>query len=243
MHRLLQREQLKTLLPRNNYFNLIASSYLNTFNTMPMTSHPSNNAQRMRQRLALEAARIMAEEGVNDYHLAKRKAAVRLGAAGSRNSPRNLPRNDEIQQALEEYLRLFKANSQPATLKKLRQTAAQMMRLLQQFNPRLVGSVLSGTASAHSNINLHIFAATPKDVILFLIHQRIPYECAEKQLTLMDGSQASYPAYHFTAQDVLIEVIVFDVDDIRQAPRSPTDGHSMKRASLAAVENLLSDAS
>ena len=86
---------------------------------MPMTSHPSNNAQRMRQRLALEAARIMAEEGVNDYHLAKRKAAVRLGVAGSRNSPRNLPRNDEIQQALEEYLRLFKANSQPATLKKL----------------------------------------------------------------------------------------------------------------------------
>lgn len=200
-----------------------------------MTSRPANHDKRMRQRLALEAARIMAEEAVSDYQLAKRKAAVRLGAADTRN----LPRNAEIQQALEEYLRLFKADSQPAMLKKLRQTALQAMRLLQQFNPRLVGSVLSGTASEHSNINLHIFANTPKDVVLFFMDQRIPCESVEKSLTLMDGSEASYPAYRFTLQDVLVEVIVFGVDDIRQAPRSPIDSHAMKRATLAAVEGLL----
>jgi len=203
-----------------------------------MTSSP-NSDKRMRQQLAMEAARIMAEEGVNDYHFAKRKAATRLGATGSRNSSHNLPRNDEIQQALEEYLRLFKADSQPAILNKLRQIAMQAMRLLQQFSPRLVGSVLSGTASEHSNINLHIFADTPKDVILFLMHERIPYESAEKPLMLMNGENASYPMYRFTLQGVLLEVVVFDVDDIRHAPRSPVDGHPMKRASLAAVESLL----
>ena len=199
-----------------------------------MTYRTTNNDQRMRQRLALEAARIMAEEGVGDYHLAKRKAAARLGAAGSHS----LPRNDEIQQALEEYLRLFKADSQPTILKKLRQTAAQAMRLLQQFNPRLVGSVLNGTASGHSNINLHVFADSPKDVILFLMGKRIPYECAEKRLFLTGDHQENYPLYYFTVQDVLIEMIVFEVDDIRQAPRSPLDGHPMKRATLATVEDL-----
>lgn len=199
----------------------------------------SSNDKRMRQQLAMEAARIMAEEGVNDYHFAKRKAATRLGAVGSRNSLRNLPRNDEIQQALEEYLRLFKADSQPAILKKLRQTAVQAMRLLQQFNPRLVGSVLGGTASEHSNINLHIFADTAKDVILFLMHERIPHESAEKTLILMNGENASYPMYRFTLNGVLLEVVVFDVDDIRQAPRSPSDGHPIKRATLAAVEELV----
>lgn len=203
-----------------------------------MTSS-SNSDKRMRQQLAMEAARIMAEEGVNDYQFAKRKAATRLGAVGSRNSVRNLPRNDEIQQALEEYLRLFKADSQPVILKKLRQIAVQAMRLLQQFSPRLVGSVLSGTASAHSNINLHIFADTPKDVILFLMNERIPYESAEKPLILINGETANYPMYRFTLQGVLVEVVVFDVDAIRQAPRSPIDGHAMKRATLAAVEGLL----
>lgn len=192
----------------------------------------------MRQQLAMEAARIMAEEGVNDYQFAKRKAATRLGAVGSRNSVRKLPRNEEIQQALEEYLRLFKADSQPAILKKLRQIAVQAMHLLQKFNPRLVGSVLSGTASEHSSINLHIFADTPKDVILFLMNERIPYESAEKPLILMNGENASYPMQRFTLQGVLVEVVIFDVDDIRQAPRSPIEGHAMKRATLATVEGL-----
>ncbi len=203
-----------------------------------MPSSPTSD-KRIRQQLAMEAARIMAEEGVNDYQFAKRKAATRLGAVGSRNSLRNLPRNDEIQQALEEYLRLFKADSQPAILNKLRQIAVQAMRLLQKFSPRLVGSVLGGTASEHSNINLHIFADTPKDVILFLMNERIPYESAEKTLILMNGENASYPMYRFTLQGVVLEVVVFDADDIRQAPRSPIDGHPMKRATLAAVEGLL----
>lgn len=202
-----------------------------------MTSSPHRD-KRMRQQLAMEAARIMAEEGVNDYQFAKRKAATRLGAVGSRNSVRKLPRNEEIQQALEEYLRLFKADSQPAILKKLRQIAVQAMHLLQKFNPRLVGSVLSGTASEHSSINLHIFADTPKDVILFLMNERIPYESAEKPLILMNGENASYPMQRFTLQGVLVEVVIFDVDDIRQAPRSPIEGHAMKRATLATVEGL-----
>ncbi len=202
-----------------------------------MTSSPHRD-KRMRQQLAMEAARIMAEEGVNDYQFAKRKAVTRLGAVGSRNSVRKLPRNEEIQQALEEYLRLFKADSQPAILKKLRQIAVQAMHLLQKFNPRLVGSVLSGTASEHSSINLHIFADTPKDVIFFLMNERIPYESAEKPLILMNGENASYPMQRFTLQGVLVEVVIFDVDDIRQAPRSPIEGHAMKRATLATVEGL-----
>ncbi len=202
-----------------------------------MTSHSTNNNKRMRQRLALEAARIMAEEGVNDYQFAKRKSAIRLGAADTCN----LPRNDEIQQALEEYLRLFKADSQPAMLKQLRQAAVQVMYLLQQFNPRLVGSVLNGTAGEHSNINIHIFCDAAKEVVLFFLHERIAHECVEKKITLMNGSQVGYPAYRFLVQNVLVEVIVFGVADIRQAPRSPVDGHPMKRATVAAVEKLLQD--
>lgn len=201
-----------------------------------MTSRASNATdKRMRQRLAMEAARIMAEEGVDDYGAAKRKAAARLGAADTRN----LPRNDEIEQALGEYLRLFKSDTQPAKLKQLRQTTVQAMRFVEQFNPRLVGPVLNGTAAEHSGVNLHVFTDVPEEVGLFLAHKHIPHELSDKHLTLMDGSPASYPLYRFVAQDVAIELVVFPVDGIRQAPRSPTDGRPMRRAAVAAVEELL----
>lgn len=189
----------------------------------------------MRQRLALEAARIMAEEGVADYSAAKRKAAARLGAADTRN----LPGNDEIEQALAEYLRLFKADSQPAQLKELRQTAVEAMRFLEQFSPRLVGPVLNGTAAGHSAVTLHVFAGNADEVGLFLMHQRIPYELSERRLTLADGGQESYPLYGFLAADTPIEVIVFPLGGIRQAPRSPVDGRPMRRASIGTVEELI----
>ncbi len=55
--------------------------------------------QQMRVRIAQEAARLMSEEGVQDYYAAKRKAAQHLGAPDTRN----MPRNQEVEEALHEY--------------------------------------------------------------------------------------------------------------------------------------------
>ncbi len=43
-------------------------------------SRKSNRQTGMRARIAATAARIMAEDGIEDFALAKRKAARRLGA-------------------------------------------------------------------------------------------------------------------------------------------------------------------
>jgi len=130
-----------------------------------MNNRRSNtNDIRMRQRLAVEAARIMAEEHLSDFYKAKQKAAARLGATNTRN----LPRNDEIERALVEYQRLFRADSQPARLRRLRETALRAMELLARFNPRLVGPVLRGTADEHSEVTLHVFADTSEEIGLFL---------------------------------------------------------------------------
>ncbi|MFZ5593011.1 MAG: hypothetical protein ACOY4D_01880 [Pseudomonadota bacterium] len=200
-----------------------------------MASRSASTDKRMRQHLALEAARIMVEEGVADYSAAKRKAAGRLGAADTRN----LPGNDEIEQALVEYLRLFKSQSQSVKIKELRQTAVQAMRFLERFNPRLVGAVLNGTAAEHSAITLHVFADGAEEVGLFLMHKHIPCELTEKRLTLADGNPANYPLYRFLAANTPIEIIVFPMDGIRQAPRSPVDGRPMRRASIGVVEELI----
>lgn len=200
-----------------------------------MAVRSSARDKKMRQRIALEAARLMAEAGIADYHSAKRKAAAQLGAPDTRN----LPRNTEVEQAVKDYQRLFQADDHRRWLLDRYRAALDAMRFLAGFEPRLVGSVLAGTAGEHSDVNLHLFAETPEEVVLFLMENGIPYQTGERRLRVSPQEHASYPSYRFVAGDVPIELIVFPVDGLRQAPLSPVDRKPMQRASLKAVEALV----
>lgn len=188
-----------------------------------------------RIRLAQEAARLMADEGVQDFAVAKRKAAGRLGLPVNRNLPTNL----EIEDALITHQRLFRAHSQPAHLRRLRTSAREAMRLMADFQPRLVGPVLAGTAGTHSPVNLHLFAETPEQVNLFLMERNIPHAWDERLLRLDTERQERYPLCRLVAGDVTVEMTVFPLKGMRQAPLSPVDGRPMRRANLEAVEALL----
>lgn len=201
---------------------------------MPRRAAPHMHDSR--HLLAQEAARIMAEEGVRDFRFAKHKAAARLGF-----DPRSLhmPTNVEVEAALAERQRLFRADSQPVKLRKLRETAREAMRILNGFDARLVGPVLSGTADRHAIIYLHVFSDPPEQVAIFLMEQQIPYEVSARRLKSGAGVQHEYPVYRFVAGDTPVELTVFGVDGIREAPCSPVDGKPMRRASLRELEALL----
>lgn len=189
----------------------------------------------MRVRIAQEAARLMSEEGVQDFYAAKRKAAQHLGAPDTRN----MPRNQEVEVALQEYQRLFLGEQQTGHLRVLREAAVQAMRFLTDFNPRLVGSVLSGTAGRHADINLHLFADTPEQVSLYLMDNSIPFESSMKRLRVGRESWEEYPAYQFMAGEIAVELVVFATERWREAPRSPVDGKPMQRARIEEVELLI----
>ncbi len=191
----------------------------------------------MRQRIAHEAARIMLEEGIQDFYAAKQKAASRLGSPDTRH----MPRNTEVEQAIIDYQRLFRSHSQPDVLHRLRETAVQAMEFLADFQPRLVGPVLSGIADAHASVNLHLFAETPEEVDLFLMHEHIPYETDARQLRRSGDLRDSHPVYRFLAGDVTVELTVFPPEGLRQAPLSPVDGKPMERAALEPVRRLLEE--
>ncbi len=189
----------------------------------------------MRQRLAQEAAQILMESGNRDFYAAKRKAAEHLDAVDTRN----MPSNSEIEEALMTYQRIFRADSQPKVLRKLRQVAVQAMRFFVDFRPRLVGSVLRGTADIHSRVTLHVFAHTPEEVDMFLFHHAIPFETAEKRVRYGGESTVTVPVYRFLAEETPVEVVVFPLDGPHHPPLSPVDGKPMRRADLARVEKLL----
>jgi hypothetical protein len=192
--------------------------------------------EQNRIRVAQEAARIMTEHGIQDFALAKRKAAERLGLPMNRHLPTNL----EIEEALIVHQRLFRSHAQPGHLRRLRDTARQAMRLMADFQPRLVGPVLSGTADTHSPVNLHLFAETPEQVDLFLMDREIPHSWDERTVRLNPDQQERFPLCRFMAQDVSVEMTVFPPVGLRQAPLSPVDGRPMRRATLEAVEQMLS---
>jgi hypothetical protein len=200
-----------------------------------MSRRPNPRADLLRQAVAEEAARIMREQGVDDFLLAKRKAADRLGVTDASI----LPRNTEIEAALVAHQRLFAADRHEADLAAMRRSALEAMRLMSDFQPRLVGPVLTGTASAHSEINLHLFTESPEAVSIRLEERGVPHEVLERRLRYERDRVVSYPALRFVAGRQTVDAVVFPLDGIRQAPSSPVDGKPMRRASAAEVEALL----
>lgn len=200
-----------------------------------MEKRGNGRGKAMRERIAQEAARIMAQEGLRDFALAKRKAALHLGAVDTRHMPSNV----EIEQALMEYQRLFHSDEQRAALRKRREVAVRAMEFFAAFQPRLVGGVLSGTADQHSEVSLHLFSDPPETLALFLMERHIPYEQVEKRLRVGRDQWQNVSAYRFFADDIGVELTVFPLDGMRQAPLSPVDGKPMRRASPEAVRRLL----
>jgi hypothetical protein len=102
-----------------------------------------------------------------------------------------------------------------------------------------VGPVLSGTATEHSEVQLHLFAERAESVTLKLLDEGVPHEVTERRVKLNAERIRPFPGVRFEMQDQPIEATVFPTDGIRQAPVSPVDGRPMRRASALEVEALL----
>ncbi len=201
------------------------------------------NLQQLRQLIAQQAARMMAEDGVSDFAYAKKKAGRQLGAV--ENSI--MPSNAEVEEELKLYNALFLSEEQPENLYDLRANALFTMQLLDRFNPHLTGAVLDGTAGLMSETHIHLFADSVKDVEMFLLNQQIPFDVNEKSYRIInDGkrdkkgdSRKTVPVFTLETEKGLIRLSVFDVDDIRVATKRATDGSNADRLNIEGVKALL----
>jgi hypothetical protein len=140
---------------------------------------------------------------------------------------------------LREHQRIFHADSQPQLLRERREAAVEAMRFLERFEPRLVGSVLEGTADAHSAVCLHVFADNPDEVTLFLRERGVPVDTQTRRLRITRDEQTEYPVLLFAADGLPFDLTVLPRDALRQAPLDRVDEKPMRRASLAMAEELL----
>lgn len=190
-----------------------------------------------RSRIAYLAARLMAEDGIEDFALAKRKAARQAGMP----EPRELPTNEEVEEALRTYQQIYHHEEHRNRLRVLRETAVRAMRELARFNPHLTGSVLNGNAGKYADVNLQLFTDNEKAVELYLIDRRIPYKSAQSRL-YSGEEMRTVPVYTLSDQGTDIELTVLSTLDLRGSLRTSPEGKNIERAKLQAVEQLLAEA-
>jgi len=190
--------------------------------------------QHMRARIAATAARIMAEDGVEDFALAKRKAARQLGAEDTQA----LPRNEEIEFELRAYQALYQDAEQRERIRHLRSQALQAMRLLEPFRPYLSGPVLKGTAGRYSDIDLQLFTDDSKAVEIFLLNRTIPYEATQQRRFAGDRERA-VSVLKLDWEGVPLNVAVYSANDERGTLKTTLAGRPIERAGIQAVTQLL----
>ena len=197
-----------------------------------MPRDPGRNDRR--SRIAHLAARLMAEDGIEDYALAKRKAARQAGAPDTRE----LPANEEIDAALRTYQQIYHPEDHRDRLRELRGKAVRAMRALARFNPYLTGSVLSGNAGKYADIKLQLYTDNVKSVEFYLIDRRIPYKAAQSRL-YSGADPRTVPVYTVHDGGTDIELTVLSPRELRAPLKTSLEGKAIERAKLPAVEALL----
>jgi hypothetical protein len=190
----------------------------------------------MRQRIAAVAARLMAEDGIDAFALAKRKAARQLGAPATEA----LPGNDEVEAELEAYRALYQADEHPGRIAELRRIALDAMQAFERFSPYLTGPVLKGTAGPYAEIELQLFPESPKDVEIFLLERHLAFSTQEARRFSGDRAHA-VSVFTLIWEEVPLKLSVFDPRDERVALKTSQAGRVMNRAGIAEVGALLRD--
>ncbi|MCB9597081.1 MAG: nucleotidyltransferase [Sandaracinaceae bacterium] len=192
---------------------------------------------KIRRHLAVEAARLMYDEAVGQYFVAKRMAAKRLFGRGGqkrlRFRPRDLPSNGEIQAALLQLAELREGDHRLDRLHDMRRVALEVMERLAPFEPRLIGSVATGHIRAGSDIDIQLFADdrdAPEDL---LRAEGVPYE---RELVLIRRPTGFVEYLHLRLDlDYPVELTVYDRRELRHRPRSSTDGLPIERVPIREV--------
>jgi hypothetical protein len=201
-----------------------------------MPKEAKHKQQQMRARIAAAAARIMAEDGVEDFALAKRKAARQLGAEDTQA----LPKNEEVELELRTYQTLYQGEEQRERIRYLRGRALEAMRLLEEFRPYLSGPVLKGTAGRYSGIDLQLFTDDNKAVELFLLSRAIAYEVSQQRHFAGDWERP-ISVLKLDWEGVVLNLAVYGLNDERSTLKTTLAGKPMDRAGINSVTELLAN--
>ncbi len=191
---------------------------------------------RIRQQIALLAARMMYERAESEYYTAKRKAARQLGVE-YRFHPGDLPSNAEIRDQIQALANLYEGESRTKNLREMRLAALRMMRLLSQFRPRLIGATLTGHTRKGSDIDLHIFSNNVSTVTAILDDLGCPYDIERKRVVKHNEERIFTHIHVYDRFNY--ELTMYAADQAHYVFKSSITGRAIERASINELEQFL----
>ena len=190
---------------------------------------------KLRQAIALEAARLMYERVESEYFTAKRKAAKRLCRGGVK--PEDLPSNAEIRDQIQVFARIHEGDRRTEHLRDMRLDALRLMRLLRPFRPRLIGSVMTGHVRKGSDIDIHVFSDSVGLVTDLLEQEGYQFDVERKQV-VKHGESRIFTHIHVHDR-FNFELTVYAEDKAHYVFKSSITGKAIERASIRELEELL----
>jgi hypothetical protein len=194
-----------------------------------------NSFSKLRQAIALEAARLMYQRTETEYFTAKRKAAKRLCRQSVK--PEDLPSNAEIREQIQLFARLHEGDKRTENLRAMRLEALHLMRLLRAYKPRLIGSVMTGHVRKGSDIDLHVFTDSPNLVADVLENEGYQFDLERKQV-VKHGESRVFTHIHVYAR-FNFELTVYAEDKAHYVFKSSITGKAIERASIRELEEFL----
>jgi hypothetical protein len=193
--------------------------------------------ETLKSEISAVAARLVVEEGL-EFGPAKRRAVKQLGLP-LRTS---LPSNDEVEDAVVDYLAVYCSDSQPGELLALRRLALVWMERMAAFRPYLGGAVWHGTATHFSDIYIQLFCDDSKSAEISLIDHQVNY--VPRTVKGFNGEVIEALSVHAFCpelkEEVGVHLLIYDRDDVRGALKLDAKGRS-PRGDMEAVRRLLHD--
>jgi predicted nucleotidyltransferase len=189
-------------------------------------------SQFSQKRLALEAARLMVERIETEYLHAKERAILLLGLPY--NTP--YPTNRQIKECIAQLTRRqLGPEVMAARVRDMRTIAEEIMTVLQDFDPHLIGSTLSGQIRDSSDIDLHVYCHHNDEVAQRLA--TFGYEGVEPEY--VENQKGTFVHLRWLENGYPVEITVHNWSQRSAIPLSSVTGKPMKRADLDNVRRLL----
>ena len=178
----------------------------------------------------------MYSRDANEYYQAKEKAARRIYRGWIK--PADLPSNAEIREQIQILTRLHEGDpSRGGRLLEMRLRATWWLKVLAEYHPCLIGSVLTGSIREGSDIDIHVFAANPHSIAYHLDEHGVHYELERKRI-VKDGEPRVFTHLHLK-DEFPIELTVYHPSLLGHRFRSSITGKPIEKASLPQLERLI----
>tara|TARA_B100001142_G_scaffold145322_1_gene146297 strand:+ start:766 stop:1365 length:600 start_codon:yes stop_codon:yes gene_type:complete len=191
--------------------------------------------KRLKDMIAQEAAKMIAEKGIEQFGQAKFKAVDNLNVMNNGC----LPSNSDIEKKLIEYYQLFQADVDFDHILYLRKIAFDVMHIFDNYLIYLVGPVANGSASFSSAINFHIASEDESEIIQTLTKNDLTHKPYDRKIKFNEKTIKQVNGIKTIYKNTDIELTIFNHKEIRHAPLSKIDNKPMKRIKIKLLQEMI----